>query len=79
MPDSRVGEMPDVVRLLANLRFGLHSLIPAESLAAIGLVFSYFEGTDGSQYDQVTRFSGSMLTGMGMILLVRLLNPLDTG
>lgn len=27
---------------------------PAESLNAIGLVFSYFEGTDGMQYDQVT-------------------------
>ena len=28
--------------------------MPAENLAAIGLVFSYFEGTDGSVYDQVT-------------------------
>ena len=38
---ARVGELPDVVA-------------PAASFAAIGLVFSYFEGTDGSQYDQVT-------------------------
>ena len=28
--------------------------MPAESLALVGLVFSYFEGTDGNQYDQVT-------------------------
>ena len=27
---------------------------PAETLGAIGLVFSYFMGTDGMQYDQVT-------------------------
>ena len=27
---------------------------PAESLNAIGLVFSYFEGTDGMEYDQTT-------------------------
>ena len=27
---------------------------PAEPLNAIGLVFSYFEGTDGTEYDQVT-------------------------
>ena len=27
---------------------------PAESLGAIGLVFSYFMGTDGMQYDQAT-------------------------
>ncbi len=37
----RVGEKPDVAR-------------PAKSFAIIGLVFSYFEGTDGSEYDQVT-------------------------
>ena len=28
--------------------------VPAESLGAIGLVFSYFEGTNGMKYDQVT-------------------------
>lgn len=38
---ARVGENPD-------------SQTPAESLAVIGLVFSYFEGSDGMQYDQVT-------------------------
>ena len=27
---------------------------PAEGLGAIGLVFSYFMGTDGTEYDQVT-------------------------
>ena len=30
------------------------AVVPAEPLSAIGLVFSYFEGTDGNQYDQVT-------------------------
>ena len=34
---------------------------PAEPLAVLGLIFSYFEGTDGSQYDQVTE--PSTLTG----------------
>ena len=38
---ARVGEIPD-------------NVTPAASFDAIGLVFSYFEGTDGSQYDQVT-------------------------
>ena len=38
---ARVGENPD-------------SQTPAESLAVIGLVFSYFQGSDGMQYDQVT-------------------------
>ena len=31
---------------------------PAESLAVLGLVFSYFEGTDGLQYDQATLVQG---------------------
>jgi hypothetical protein len=41
-PDDRVTEIPD-------------TLTSGETLAAIGLVFSYFEGTDGMmEYDQVT-------------------------
>lgn len=31
---------------------------PAESLAVLGLVFSYFAGTDGLQYDQATPIRG---------------------
>jgi hypothetical protein len=39
-----VGELPE-----------LSNQVPAEALAAIGLIFSYFEGTeDGMEYDQVT-------------------------
>ena len=38
-----IGELPE-----------LSNQTPAESIAAVGLIFSYFEGTDGKKYDQVT-------------------------
>ena len=38
-----VGELPE-----------LGNQSPDEALAAIGLIFSYFEGSDGKEYDQVT-------------------------
>ena len=43
LKNAVAGELPE-----------LSNQTPAEALPAIGLVCSYFEGTDGKQYDQIT-------------------------